>query len=75
MTTEYERIRSMSIEELAKFLIVESTEEDVDYDWDENAYMVTHSCYATPFDSYPYYWSYEDVLEDTIKQLKGETCE
>lgn len=67
-----DKIRSMNIEDLAKFLICESIEEDVDYDYDEEAYVITHACYVTPFCEYPYWYDYDDVLKDTIARLKEE---
>ena len=70
-----DKIRLMSIEDLAKFLICESIEEDVDYDYDEEAYITTHTCYVTPFCSYPYWYDYDDVLEDTIARLKEKEDE
>ena len=67
-----DKIRLMSIEDLAKFLICESIEEDVDYDYDEEAYITTNMCYVTPFCTYPHWYDYDDVLEDTIAKLKEE---
>lgn len=64
-------IKKMSLEELARFLICDSIEEVMDYDWDENAYTTTHHCYVTPFSKYPYYWSCDDVLNDTVRILSG----
>lgn len=68
--TAYEKIKNMNIEELAEFLIINSIEEDAEYDWEENAYTVTRHCYATPFGAYPHYWNYDEVKEDVIKILK-----
>lgn len=65
-------IKSMPIEELARFLICESLSEEVDYDYEENAYATTHSCYVTPFCEYDYWWSYDEVLYDTINRLLME---
>jgi hypothetical protein len=62
-------IKNMSLEELAKFLICDSIEEEMDYDWDENPYTITYDCYVTPFLRYPHYWNYEDVLNDTVRIL------
>lgn len=70
--TVYDKIQKMSVEELAGFLIINSIEEDAEYDWDENAYTVIRHCYATPFGTYPHYWSYDDVKEDTIKILMSD---
>lgn len=70
--TVYDKIQKMSIEKLAEFLIMNSIEEDVCYDLDENAYTVNYYCYATPFGQYPTYWSYDDVKEDTIKILMSD---
>lgn len=67
-----DKIKNMPIEELARFLICESISEEVDYDYEENAYATTHSCYVTPFCEYDYWWEYDDVLEDTMVRLLAE---
>lgn len=67
-----DKIKNMPIEELARFLICESISEEVDYDYEENAYATTHSCYVTPFCEYDYWWDYDDVLEDTMACLLAE---
>ena len=65
----------MTIEELANFLIVPGEESDIDYDWDENSYLVTHDCWYTPIGVYPNFWNKSDVLEEIIKYLESEVKE
>ena len=69
---QIDKIRRMSVEELAKFLICSSIEEDTDYDWNEQPYTITHPCYVTPFCEYSHLWDYTDVLNDTIRILLNE---
>lgn len=67
-----EKIRNMDVEDLARFLLLNTVYEDVDYDYDENAYTTTHETYTTPFGTYDFWWSYEEVLADIIKILLSE---
>lgn len=65
-----DRIREMSVEELASFLVY-STEEDIgDYDWDENpiSWYVTvwHSPSGNVFDDY------QGAINDCIQWLGSE---
>ena len=69
---QIDKIKNMDVEQLAAFLICESIEEDVDYDYDEEAYVITHTCHVTPFCEYPYWWDYDDVLTDTVARLKED---
>ena len=73
--TNFEKIRNMNVDELARFLLLNTVYEDVDYDYDENAYTTTHETYATPFSTYDFWWSYEEVLADTIKISLSEVEE
>ena len=73
--TNLEKIRNMDVEELAKFLLLNTVYEDVDYDYDESAYTTTHETYTTQFSTYDFWWSYEEVLADTIKILLSEVEE
>lgn len=66
------KIRAMSVEELAKFLMIYGEATDYDYDYDENIYEYSVGCWYTPFGQYPDYWSEEDVLQETIKNLLKE---
>ena len=68
-------IKNMTVEQLARFLIIETTEEEVEVDWNEESYLRIHSAYATPFGAYPHWWSFEDVMEETVQILQTEVDE
>lgn len=61
-----DRIRQMSVEELAPLLVHDSYECDVDYDWDEN-----------PIETYDIvsggvFGNYDDALDDCVQWLNAE---
>ena len=67
-----DKIRAMSVEELAKFLIILGSGTDVDYDWDENAIEVPTTVWYTPFGEFDGYLDEEDVIEDVTRYLLSE---
>ena len=67
-----DKIRQMSVEELAKFLIVEGEESDWDEDGNGDIYTYTMPCYYTPFGSFPHWYSEEEAAEEVIKHLLSE---
>lgn len=56
-----DRIRQMSVEELALLLVHGSYECDVDYDWDEN-----------PIPSGGVFGNYDDAFDDCVQWLNAE---
>ena len=67
-----DRIRTMTIEELAKFLIIKGVEEDEDESYDGSLEVYTTTCYYTPFGVYSGWMHMEDVMEDVIDILMAE---
>ena len=67
-----DKIRQMSIEEMANFLIIEGeiTDEDEAYDGSMKTY--SESCYYTPFGVIPGWKHREDVVEEVIENLLAE---
>lgn len=70
--TYHNKIQNMDVKELAEFLLVNTVYEDVDFDYDENAYTTTHETYATPFATYDCWWSRDEVVADTVRILTSE---
>ena len=64
-----DKIRAMSVEELAEFLVVLGSGTDIDYDWDENAIEVPTTVWYGEFDGY---LDKEDVVEEVIRYLLSE---
>lgn len=64
-----DRIRQMSVEELAPLLVHESYEFDVDYDW-ENPIETHDTVYNSP--SGGVFNNYDDALDDCIQWLNEE---
>lgn len=64
-----DRIRQMSVEELAPLLVHESYEFDVDYDW-ENPIETYDAVYNSP--SGDVFNNYDDALDDCIQWLNEE---
>lgn len=64
-----DRIRQMSVEELAPLLVHESYEFDVDYDW-ENPIETHDTVYNSP--SGGVFNNYDDTLDDCIQWLNEE---
>ena len=64
-----DRIRQMSVEELAPLLVHESYEFDVDYDW-ENPIETYDAVYNSP--SGGVFNNYDDALDDCIQWLNEE---
>lgn len=64
-----DRIRQMSVEELAPLLVHESYEFDVDYDW-ENPIETYDAVYNSP--SGGVFNNYDDALNDCIQWLNEE---
>ena len=62
-----DRIRQMSVEELAPLLVHESYEFDVDYDWDIETY---DTIYNSP--SGGVFNNYDDALDDCVQWLNAE---
>ena len=62
-----DRIRQMSVEELAPLLVHESYEFDVDYDWDIETY---DTIYNSP--SGGVFNNYDDALDDCVQWLNEE---
>ena len=66
------KIRNMPLEELAKFLVCMGEKTDSDEDFSGHTYEYAMPWYYTPFGEYPGWWSEEDVVEETIEQLRKE---
>ena len=71
-----DRIRSMSVEELAPLLLDHYSEEEIDYDWDEEPYISGINTYIKSpsggeFDDF---WdsSMKEAIEDCIQWLNKE---
>ena len=64
-----DRIRQMSVEELAPLLVHESYEFDVDYDW-ENPIETYDAVYNSP--SGGVFNNYDDALDDCMQWLNEE---
>lgn len=71
--TWLEKIRNMSGEELASFLIVSGETIDVDYDEDDCVKEVPTSVWYTPFRTFPGWYSREEVVEKVCAFLGMET--
>ena len=70
MIRNVDRIRQMSLEELAP-LLIRSEEIDIgDYDWDENpiSWYVIHWFSPSGRD----FWEHENAIEDCIRWLDSE---
>lgn len=65
-----DRIRQMSVEELAPLLVHDSYECDVDYDWDENPIETYDIIYNSP--SGGVFDNYDDALDDCAQWLNAE---
>lgn len=65
--TNFERIKVMTIEEMAKHNIRETIESDIDYDWEENAIESTRSVLMTSDENT--FFCYELALEHEIEWL------
>lgn len=65
-----DRIRQMSVEELAPLLVHDSYECDVDYDWDENPIETYDIVYNSP--SGGVFGNYDDALDDCVQWLNAE---
>lgn len=65
-----DRIRQMSVEELAPLLVHDSYEYDVDYDWDENPIETHDIVYNSP--SGGVFNNYDDALDDCMQWLNEE---
>ena len=65
-----DRIRQMSVEELAPLLVHESYELDVDYDFDENPIETYDTVYNSP--SGGVFDNYDDALDDCVQWLNEE---
>ena len=67
-----DKIRQMSVEEMAEFLVVLGSGTDIDYDWDENAIEVPTTVWYTPFGEFDGYLDEEDVVKEVIRYLLSE---
>ena len=67
-----DRIRTMTIEELAKFLIIKGVEEDEDESYDGSLEVYTTPCYYTPFGVYSGWMHMEDVIDILKEEIKIE---
>lgn len=72
--TNYEKIKNMSVEELADFLIIPGEITEVDEDIDGNTYTYTDYCYYTPIETFPRWFTEVDVKEEMIDWLNKD-CE
>ena len=64
-----DKIRSMSPDQLADFLIIKG--ETTYDDENEDGRLVSYSedCWITPWGEYPHWWNYLDVKESVIEKL------
>lgn len=64
-----DKIRAMSVEELADFLIISGETTDSDENDEGVMYEYSVSCWLTPWGIYPEWWSREDVKAVVIDIL------
>lgn len=67
--TNYDYLKSLSLEEMADRNIQYVTSVDIDYDYDENSYEVLRGGYVTSDGER--FMDYEDALEHEINWLKS----
>ena len=67
--TNYDYLKSLSLEEMADRNIQYVTSIDIDYDYDENSYEVLRGDYVTSDGET--FMDYEDALEHEINWLKN----
>lgn len=70
--TNYEKIKNMSVEELAELLIIPGEVTEIDYDYDDNEYTRIDYCYYTPIETFPHWLTETDVKEEIVEWLNTE---
>ena len=70
--TNIDKIKKMSPENLAKFLIRRVHSTEVCYDYDENPFERVVDVWVTPFETFPGWWPKEEVVDDVVKYLLEE---
>ena len=69
---EIDKIRSMSVEELASFLTIYGITSEMDEDAEGNYYSYETGCWYTPYGEFPGWYSKEDVIQAVTIHLTSE---
>ena len=68
----FNKIKNMTIEQMAEFLISSCETIETDYDYDDNIIERPVSYWHTPYKDFPDWYNREEVVEEVINWLLSE---